>query len=167
MLHMVQVRKIICFKWLVFKAARITSCLENTNRQHAHTHSPPPPPPHAHTQMNGLNDIVKMLRIIFAFAHSKTAIPSIFCWYFRYFVSRTYLYFQVSIYICIHVYKQCSSLLLLMVWRYKRQYTNKTLTLRKVYEYTSELRKCSHFYILNCYFLQLFCSFFGYVVSET
>ena len=33
----------------------------------------------------------------------KLQFPSIFCWYFRYFVSET-LYFQVSNYICIHTH---------------------------------------------------------------
>ena len=33
----------------------------------------------------------------------KLLFPSIFCWYFRYFVSETYVYFQVSNYICIHI----------------------------------------------------------------
>ena len=39
------------------------------------------------------------------------------------------IHFQVSNYSCI--YNQCSFLLLLMVWRCKWQYTDKTLTLRK------------------------------------
>ena len=40
-------------------------------------------------------------------------------------------------------------LLLLVVWPYKRQYTYKTLTLRKIYECASELRTFSHFHILK------------------
>ena len=41
---------------------------------------------------------------------------------------------NTSVYIC----NQCSSLLLLLVLRYKRQYINKTLTLRTIYEYASQ-----------------------------
>ena len=37
----------------------------------------------------------------FAFSHSKTAIPSNFCWYFRYFVSETSLFPGLN-YICIY-----------------------------------------------------------------
>ena len=33
-----------------------------------------------------------------------------------------------------------------------RQYNDKILTLRKIYEYASELRKCSHFHILKLLF---------------
>ena len=57
----------------------------------------------------------------------------------------------------------CSSLflILLMVWRYKRQYTDKTLTLRKIYDYASEpasaLRKFSHFHILKRQFPSICC----------
>ena len=52
------------------------------------------------------------------------------------------------------------SLVLHMLWSYKRQYSDKTLILRK-YMYMgvnglSELRKCSHVHILKCYFFQCF-----------
>ena len=52
---------------------------------------------------------------------------------------------------------------------YKRQYTDKTLTLRKsMYMRSngaSELRKCSHFYILKLLFLSIFCWYFRYFVG--
>ena len=46
-----------------------------------------------------------------------------------------------------------------MVWCYKRQYTNKILTLRKIYEYASELnklRKFVHFHIQKLLFPSIF-----------
>ena len=47
-----------------------------------------------------------------------------------------------------------------MVWRYKQQYTNKTLTLRKKYVYASERAynffAFSHYKSKNCYFFQYF-----------
>ena len=47
------------------------------------------------------------------------------------------IYYQDSKYICLHI--QSMHFPLLMVWRYKRYYTNKTLQLRKkIYEYGSE-----------------------------
>ena len=90
----------------------------------------------------------------------KLLFPSIFCWYFGYFVSETYIYIQVSLHL--HTLcNQCSFLLLLMVWRYKRQYTDKTLTLRKSMYMrasgASELRKFSHFHNLKLLFLSRYC----------
>ena len=41
-----------------------------------------------------------------------------------------------------------------------RQYNDKILTLRKIYEYASELRKFSHFYILKLLFPFIFCWYF-------
>ena len=40
----------------------------------------------------------------------------------------------------VYIYNQCSSPLLFVVWRYKRQHTDKTLTLRKFYEYHASER---------------------------
>ena len=54
-----------------------------------------------------------------------------------------------------------------MAWRYIRQYNDKTLTLRKIYEYASELRKFSHFHILKLLFPLIFCWYFWYFISET
>ena len=69
----------------------------------------------------------------FAFSHSKLLFPSIFCWCFCYSISETYIFSGLKLQSALYIYHQCSSLLLLMVWRYifKRQYTNKTLTLRE------------------------------------
>ena len=60
-----------------------------------------------------------------------------------------------------YIYNQCSSflLILLMVWRYKRQYTDKTLTVRKIYEL---IRKFSHFHILKRQFPSICCWYFRY-----
>ena len=62
------------------------------------------------------------------------------------------------------LYNQFSSLLLLMVWRYKRQYTDKTITLRKSRymraSRTSELGNFLHFHILKLPFLSIFCWYF-------
>ena len=104
----------------------------------------------------------------------KLLFPSIFCWYFRYFVSETFSLYHF-----------------IMVWcynYYKRQYTDKALTLRRcIYVHTqnindiinkeksmnmrargaSELRKCSHFHILKLLFPSIFCWYFRYFVSET
>ena len=62
------------------------------------------------------------------------------------------------------IYNRFSSFLLHGIWRYKRQYTDKTLTLREIYEYASELRIFSHFHILKLLFpyiilfvLQILC----------
>ena len=99
----------------------------------------------------------------------KLLFPSIYCWYFWYFISE-HIYFQVSNY-NLHdtlLYHQCRSLFLLMVWRYiyKRQYTDKTLTLKNSMYMrasgASKLRKFSHFYILKLLFLSIFCWYFRY-----
>ena len=42
--------------------------------------------------------------------------PSIFCWYFRYFVLDIYIFRSKIIYA--YIYNQCRFLLFLMVWRY-------------------------------------------------
>ena len=39
----------------------------------------------------------------FTFSHSKTAIPSIFCWYFRYFVSETHSFNVPTTNICTYI----------------------------------------------------------------
>ena len=88
----------------------------------------------------------------------KLLFPSIFCWYFRYFVGTNDMLVG-------------SFLLLLMVCEaiYKRQYTDKTLTMRKsVYMRASggsELRKFSYFHILKLIFLSIFCWYFRYFVG--
>ena len=49
---------------------------------------------------------------------------------------------------------------------YKRQYTDKTLTIIKsMYMRASELRKFSHFYILKRLFLSILCWYFRYFVG--
>ena len=80
---------------------------------------------------------------IFAFSHSKTAIS------FNILLVLLILYLR-NIYISglsvsnynLHdtLYHQCSSLFLLMVWRYiyKRKYNDKTLTLKQINVYASE-----------------------------
>ena len=87
--------------------------------------------------------------------------PSIFCWYFRYFVSETFNFrCQHSPYI----YNQCSFLLLLTVWCYYiindsiyRQntniYTNVCVCERAE---RASLEYFGIFTFLNCYFFQYF-----------
>ena len=74
----------------------------------------------------------------------KLLFPSIFCWYFWYFISKAYMFSGLKLHLhnLYTLYNQCSSLLLLMVWRYnyKRQYTGKKNNIEKIY-YASELRK--------------------------
>ena len=92
---------------------------------------------------------------MFALLILKLLFPSIFCWYFRYFVSET---ISGSTITSAYIYNRCSFLSLLMVWHYKRQYADKTLTLRKyMYMRASELRKCLHFHIKKLPFLSIFC----------
>ena len=58
---------------------------------------------------------------------------------------------------------------LLLVWWYKRQFTDKTLTLKKLYiceraERVSELRTFSHFHIQQL-FPSIFCWYLGYFIT--
>ena len=66
-------------------------------------------------------------------------------------ITQKHIYFQVTKYLW-HLYNQCTSPLLLMGWRYKRQYTGKTLIFKKIYVYASELKNVSHFHILKLLF---------------
>ena len=63
-----------------------------------------------------------------------------------------------------YIYNQCSFLSLLMVWHYKRQYADKTLTWRKSMHMrvsgASELRKFLHFHNQKLLFLSIFCWYF-------
>ena len=102
------------------------------------------------------------LNFLFAFSHSTTAISFNILLVLTDSFSQKHIYFNaVSFYYlwygAIHV------------GLYKRQYTNKTLTLR---EYmimrargTSELRKFSHFHILKRIFPSIFCWYFRYFVG--
>ena len=94
--------------------------------------------------------------------------PSIFCWYFRYFVSEKYLISGVNI---LHTYT-INAVSFYYSWYgaiYKRQYTDKTLTLRKCMcmraSEASELRKFGYFYILKLLFLSIFCRYIRYFVG--
>ena len=65
------------------------------------------------------------------FLNPGAATASIFCWYFWYFISETYIFrSQIT---SSYIYNQCSSCYYLWygVIIYKRQYTDKTLTLRE------------------------------------
>ena len=48
-------------------------------------------------------------------------------------------------YICIHIQSMQFPLITSGIWRYKRHYTDKTLTLRKIYEYASERSEQKNF----------------------
>ena len=91
---------------------------------------------------------------------------------------KNYKYFQVSKYICRHTCIQS------MQWYgiINDSMTDKTLTLRKIYEYASErslaktaisfniffeLQKFFHLLILKLLFPSIFCLYFRYFVSET
>ena len=93
----------------------------------------------------------------------KLLFPSIFCWYFWYFIS---IYFQVSNYIFIHIYNQYSPCYYL--WYgvvYKRQYTDKTLTSRRKSMYLrASLEKFRIFTFQNCY---IFLSIYFVGTSDT
>ena len=99
----------------------------------------------------------------FAIAHSNILLfPSLFCWYFRYFVSETYLISGVNI---LHTYT-INAVSFYYSWYgaiYKRQYIDKTLTLRKCMciraSEASELRNFRYFYILKLLFLSIFCRY--------
>ena len=96
--------------------------------------------------------------------------PSIFCWYFRYFVSETFIFrSQIP---SAYIYTQSMQFPFYHLWYdaiYKRQYTDKiVLTLRKcMHMRASELRKFPHFHILKLLFPSIFCWYFRYFVSET
>ena len=69
------------------------------------------------------------------FSQSKTVISFIILLVLQ-ILSLRNIYFQVSNNICIHKNNQCTFLISLMVLcYYKRQYTDKTVTLRKCMEY--------------------------------
>ena len=76
------------------------------------------------------------------------------------------IYFHDSKYIFIVIYNAVS-FNYLWYGTINDTYTDKTLTLRKIYEYASELRKFSHFHILKLLFPSIFCWYFRYFVSET
>ena len=68
----------------------------------------------------------------------------------------------------LHTYNQCSSLLFLTIW-HGAIYDGimiKHYSLRKIYEYASELRKFLHFHILKLLFRSIFCWYLWYFVSE-
>ena len=81
----------------------------------------------------------------------KLLFPSIFSWYFRYFVSETYIFSGLKIHL-----HTINAVPFYYLW-----YTDKTLTLKKKSmnmraSGASELITFAHFHLLNCYFLQYF-----------
>ena len=109
------------------------------------------------------------LKNIFAFSHSKTAIS--FNILLVLILCLRKIYFQVSNYICINYYT-INAVSFYYLWydtMFKRQYTDKTLTLWKsMYMRASggsELRKFWHFYIIKVLFLSIFCWYFRYFVG--
>ena len=82
--------------------------------------------------------------------------------YARGSASKTYI-FQVSKYICIHT---INAVPFYYLWHGAIIMT-KQYSLRKIYEYASELRKFSHFHILKLLFPSIFCWYLiWYFVSE-
>ena len=97
-------------------------------------------------------------------------------YFLQYFVGTSdtlcqkHVYFQVSDYTvqCIHI-QSMQFPLITYGMAHKRQYVDKTLTLRKSIFYmrvsgASELRKCVHFHILKLLF-SIFCWYFRYFVG--
>ena len=83
--------------------------------------------------------------IFFAFSHSKTTNSfNIILLVFLILYLRNIYLFRSQI-TSAYIYNQCSSLLLLMVWRY----ADKILTLRKIYLYASELKSLEKFRIFT------------------
>ena len=123
-------------------------CVTPASKSVKNIQVPPPPPEVAKPKFSHFH----ILKLLF---------PSIFCWYFRYFVSETHIFRSQNTSAYIH--NQCSFLL------YKRQYTDKTLTLGKsMYLWVSrasEIRKFLHFHILKMLFLSIFCWCFRYFVG--
>ena len=112
------------------------------------------------------------LRKLSYFHIQKLQFPSIFCWNFRYFVSETFI-FRAQI-PSAFIYTQSMQFPFYHLWYdaiYKRQYTDKTLTLRKCMYLrasgASELRKFPHFHIFKLLFPSIFCWYCRYFVSET
>ena len=103
----------------------------------------------------------------------KLLFPSIFCWYFWYFISETYIFSGLKLQSESAWYIIISSMqfpvLTYGMALYKRQYTDKILTMIKSMYMrasgASELRKFSHFYILKLLFLSIFCWYFRYFVG--
>ena len=109
------------------------------------------------------------MRASLKFSHSNTAISLNILLVLQILCFRKIFNFR-----CQHspyIYNQCIFLLLLMVWYYiyKRQYTDKTLTLRKCMcmraSEASELRKFWYFYILKLLFLSICCWYIRYFVG--
>ena len=106
---------------------------------------------------------------MFTFSHSTTAISFKILLLFRILYLRN-IYFKVSNYICIHNYTM-NAVSFHYLWYgatlvYKRQYTDKTLTLREsMYMRASELNTFSHFHFLKVLFLSIFCWYFRYYVG--
>ena len=103
----------------------------------------------------------------------KLLFPSIFCWYFWYFISETYI-FQVcpsQITICmIHISSMQFPVLTYGMAIYKRKYTDKTLTLKKnqcICEWAERARLGDFpiFTFLKLLFLSIFCWYFRYFVG--
>ena len=97
----------------------------------------------------------------------KLLFPSIFCWYFWYFISETYIFSGLKLQSAWYIYHQCSSLFLLMVWRYKTTVYRQNTNIENIYKYASELGKFLHLHILKLLFLSIFCWNFWYFISET
>ena len=74
--------------------------------------------------------------------------------------SETYIFSGLKIHL--HTYIQSTAVPFITYWGY----TDKTLTLRKIYGYASELRKCSHFHTLKRQFPSICCWYFRYTLSR-
>ena len=87
------------------------------------------------------------LRIFWDLLILKLLFPSIFCWYFRYFVSETYIFSGLPLHL--HTYPINAVFLVLYLW-YIWHYDITTLCRQNT-------RKCLHFHIKKRLFLSIFC----------
>ena len=101
----------------------------------------------------------------------KLLFSSIFCWYFWYFISETYIFSGLKLQSAWYIYNQRSSLFFLTDWHYIK-YTNDSIPTKHwhwtnlcMYVYASELRTFTHFYILKLLLLSIFCWYFRYFVG--
>ena len=100
----------------------------------------------------------------------KLLFPSIFCWYFWYFISETYIFSGLKLQSESAWYIIISSMQFPVLTYGMALYTNDSIPTKhwqwsNLCIYASELRKFSHFYILKLLFLSIFCWYFRYFVG--
>ena len=102
------------------------------------------------------------LRTFSHFHILKLLFPLIFCWYFRYFVSDTYLFSGLKLHL--HTYTINAVSLYNLNDSIPTKHTLRNCMYMRACG-ASELRKFSHFHILKLLFLSIFCWYFKYFVG--